>query len=273
MQVKVQLDEILTALETNAFVALELATTVGIQSVSNAKERLAEIDKERRKAEVDLQKAENQIEQLNDEIAGHDTADLARKRQLQQESLKEEGRLQTNIANVRKDIDQVRDELALAQKAIEGLASARTQRSTLRVSIATDLERTFTASIERLRDKLRTKVEQFATSAFKKMTTQPQYRSLEINSNYGLSIIDAAGRKVSACDTAGISTPSSKHLIDTKMPPNERNHTIVASRSPAIFEWYSIGSKPCSLFNHFPPELAHRRAVAAQFSATTALHS
>jgi hypothetical protein len=36
MQVKVQLDEILTALETNAFVALELATTVGIQSVSNA---------------------------------------------------------------------------------------------------------------------------------------------------------------------------------------------------------------------------------------------
>jgi DNA sulfur modification protein DndD len=39
-------------------------------------------------------------------------------------------------------------------------------------------------------------VEALASGAFKEMTTQKAYRGLEINSNYGLSIIDAAGGKV-----------------------------------------------------------------------------
>jgi len=176
-------------------VSAQLAALSKIRGV-NARDRLAEIDRDRKKAEVDLQRSENEIERLKEEVAGHDTAELARKRVLQQEALKEEGRLQTNILTVRKEIEQVREELAVAQKAIEGLASARSQKSTLKVSIATDLERTFTASIERLRDKLRTKVEALASDAFLHMTTQKGYRGLEINTNYGLTILDKAGRKV-----------------------------------------------------------------------------
>jgi DNA sulfur modification protein DndD len=147
-------------------------------------------------AEVELQRAENEIERLKDEIAGQDTADLARKRVLQQEAWKEEGRLQNSIAGVRRDIDKTREDLAVAQKAIEGLAPARSQRSTFKVSIATELERTFAASIEQLRDRLRARVEALANDAFKEMTTQKSYRGLEINSSYGLSIIDGGGRKV-----------------------------------------------------------------------------
>lgn len=176
-------------------VSSQLSALAKIRGV-NARDRLAEIDKDKRKAEVDLQRTENEIERLNEEIAGHDTAELARKRALQQEALKEEGRLQTSIGGVRKDIDQVREELAVAQKAIEGLASARSQRSTLKVSLVTELERTFGASIERLRDKLRTQVEELASTAFRKMTTQKAYSGLEINTNYGLTIVDKNGRKV-----------------------------------------------------------------------------
>jgi len=161
-----------------------------------ARERLAEIDRDARTTEVSLQRVENEIERVNDEIAGQDTADLARKRILLQEALKEQGRRETSIASVRLNIEKTREDLDVAQKAIEGLALGRSRQSTHKVSIAKDLERIFAASIEDLRDRLRSRVEELATGAFRKMTTQKAYRGLEINLNYGLSIIDGAGRKV-----------------------------------------------------------------------------
>lgn len=193
-------------------VSAQIAALSKIRGV-NARERLAAIDKDAKTAEVNLQRAENEIERLRDEIAGQDTADLARKRVLQQEHWKEEGRLQNSIAGVRRDIEKTREDLAVAQKAIEGLAPARSQRSTLKVSIATELERTFAASIEQLRDRLRTGVETLASGAFKEMTTQKAYRGLEINLNYGLSIIDANGGKV-PLRSAGAEQVVALSLID-----------------------------------------------------------
>ncbi|MFE0754300.1 AAA family ATPase [Inquilinus sp. NPDC058860] len=176
-------------------VSAQIASLAKIRGV-NARDRIADIDSEFKRMEVELQRAENEIERLNDEIAGHDTAELARKRALQQSALIEEGRIQTSIASTRKDIEKTKEDLAVSQKAIESLAPARSKKSTLKVSIATDLEKTFATSIERLRDRLRSRVEQLATLAFREMTTQKGYRGLEINSNYGLTIIDDTGRKV-----------------------------------------------------------------------------
>jgi DNA sulfur modification protein DndD len=193
-------------------VSAQLASLNKIRGV-NARDRLREIDKDARAAEVELQRTENEIERLKDEIAGQDTAELARKRALQTEALKEEGRLTQSIINVRRDIDKIKEELAVAQKAIESLAPARSKRSTLKVSIATDLERTFSASIEELRDRLRERVGSLANDAFKKMTTQKEYRGLEINSNYGLSIVDGAGRKV-PLRSAGAEQVVALSLID-----------------------------------------------------------
>lgn len=179
----------------------------------NARERLQEIDKEARAADVGAQKAENEIERLSDQIAGHDTAELARKRILHTEALKEEGRLTESIQAARRDVDKTKEELAIAQKAIEGMALGRSQRSTHKVSIVTGLERTFAASIERLRDRLRERVGLLANDAFKQMTTQKAYRGLEINANYGLSILDGAGRRVPV-RSAGAEQVVALSLID-----------------------------------------------------------
>jgi DNA sulfur modification protein DndD len=193
-------------------VSAQLASINKIRGI-NARDRLREIDKDAKAAEVELQRAENEIERLNDEIAGEDTAELSRKRVLQGEALKEDGRLSQSISNVRRDIEKIKEDLAVAQKAIEGLAPERSKRSTLKVSIATDLERIFAASIEELRDRLRTQVGKLADSAFKRMTTQKSYQGLEINSNYGLSILDSAARKV-PLRSAGAEQVVALSLID-----------------------------------------------------------
>ena len=173
----------------------------------NAKERLISIDRDIRSAEVEMQKSENEIARIEDQIAGHDTAELARKRVLKDDKFKEEGRLTESIKNKSCDIQQVKEKLLLAQKAIEGLAGARTQKSTLKVSMVTALEKIFQVSIERLRDRLRKIVEHFANEAFINMISQKAYRGLVINDSYGLSILDSQGRKVS------IRSAGAEHIV------------------------------------------------------------
>lgn len=173
----------------------------------NARVRLLSIDRDIRCAEVEMQRSENEIARFEDQIAGHDTAELARKRVLKDEKFKEEGRLTESIKSKSHDIQQIKERLLVAQKAIEGLAGARTQKSTLKVSMVTSLEKVFQVSIERLRDRLRKQVEHLANEAFTNMISQKAYRGLEINNSYGLSILDSQGRKVS------IRSAGAEHIV------------------------------------------------------------
>ena len=179
----------------------------------NAKDRLEQTEKALQGHHVRLTQIENDIETLRDEIAGYDTAEIARKRVLLTEKTREEGRLQGDIKDQNAERKKLVDELAVSQKAIEGLTKDRTQRSTVKVSLCSNLERAFSQSIEQLRDKLRKRVEELANDAFRHMTTQKSYRGLEINNNYGLQIVDSSGRHV-AVRSAGAEQIVALSLID-----------------------------------------------------------
>lgn len=179
----------------------------------NAKDRLWQVEKDIRGYQVFLTKVENKIEKLKDEIAGYDTAEIARKRILHEEKIKEEGRLQNDIQRQNTQRKKLVNDLEVSQKAIEGLTKNRTQRSTIKVSLCSHLEKVFSYSIERLRDKLRKRVEALANEAFKHMITQKTYRGLKINDNYGLQIIDASGHPV-AVRSAGAEQIVALSLID-----------------------------------------------------------
>lgn len=193
-------------------ISAQLGAIRSIRGVQAA-DRLKQLDYNVKVANVDLQRAENDIEKLRDEIAGHDTADLARKRVLLKETEKEEWQLQRDIQTVRQDIDKIRNDVAILQKSIETTAGARSQKSTLKVTIASALESVFAASVEKLRDRLRSNVERLSTDAFRSMTTQKAYTGLEINSNYGLSILDDKGHKV-PLRSAGAEQVVALSLID-----------------------------------------------------------
>ena len=179
----------------------------------HARDRLWQIEKDLQGYQVRLTQIENKIEKLKDDISGYDTAEIARKRVLHGEKIKEEGRLQDDIQRQKVQRKELVDHLAVSQKAIEGLTRHRTQRSTIKVSICSGLEMIFSQSIEILRDKLRERVEAFSNEAFRNMTTQKSYRGLEINDNFGLQIIGASGRHV-AVRSAGAEQIVALSLID-----------------------------------------------------------
>lgn len=183
-----------------------------IKGVS-ARARLHQINKDLQGHEVELTRVENEAANLEDEIKGYDTAEIARQRALRDAKLHEEGALQKDVNDRKKDIEKVKGDLAVTQRTIEGLSQARSQRSTVKARICGEIESVFNQSIERLRDKLREQVEDLATGAFKEMTTQKTYKGLEINQSYGLSIIDEHSRKVTV-RSAGAEQVVALSLID-----------------------------------------------------------
>lgn len=171
------------------------------------------IEVEMRKLDVDLIKAENDTEALTEEIKGFDTAEVARKRALRDQILKNESALERDIQLTQTNIEKVKKDLAIVAKTIQGMPQARAQRSTAAVNFLIKLEKVFSESIERLRDNLRHHVETKATDAFRHMTTQKAYRGLSINKNYGLTILDEHGRPVSL-RSAGAEQIVALSLID-----------------------------------------------------------
>ena len=180
---------------------------------TNAKERLRQLQKDVQGCQVRMTQVENEIEELRDEIAGYDTAEIERKRVLLGGKIKEEGNLQNDIEVQKRERQKLAEDLAVSQKAIEGLTKNRTQRSTVKVSLCSDLEKVFSQSIEQLRDELRERVQTLANEAFKQMTTQKSYQGLQINDNYGLQIIDGSGSYVTV-RSAGAEQIVALSLID-----------------------------------------------------------
>lgn len=179
----------------------------------NARDQIFQVNRDLQGHEVELTKVENESAKLRDEISGYDTAEIARKRSFRDSKLQEEATLQHDIANRKKELEKVKSDLAITQRTIEGLTQTRSQRSTIKAAVCSQLELVFAQSIERLRDRLRKAVEERATEAFRQMTTQKTFRGLEINQSYGLSILDDQGRKVTI-RSAGAEQVVALSLID-----------------------------------------------------------
>lgn len=175
--------------------------------------RLEAIDRDLAKISVEQTKLENDIEKLHDLIKGEDTAEIARRRALRDGLVRQEGGLDTSIKNAEASLDKTNKELAMLSRALENNPQARSSRGSVMVRISDALGRAFGHSVDKLRDDLKTRVEQLASDAFKRLTTQTKYSGLRINNNYGLSILDELGHEVSV-RSAGAEQIVALSLID-----------------------------------------------------------
>lgn len=198
--------------EALALVSGEIGTIENLLH-SGVVDRLQALKAEEGNLSVELTKIDNELEAIDEKIKGYDTEEIARKRRQRDGLVRSEGRLDGDIARTEAEITAIRKEIEILSRQLSSLPAARERRSTAKVEICQDLVRVFTGSIETLRDRLRYKVEEMATSAFKKLTTQSKYRGLKINENYGLTIIDENGQKVGV-RSAGAEQIVALSLID-----------------------------------------------------------
>ncbi len=156
--------------------------------------RLRQNEARQRELQVQLIRVETKEDDLEGEIRKFDTDQIMRQRA-------KRDRLKDQLTRLNRDIEQtkaIRDKYLKEQDHIATLisksAGGQGQKSSIRVNTYQDLEKIFSKGIDQLRDELRGDVERYATAAFAELTTEKSYSGLQINQNYGLSIVDQADR-------------------------------------------------------------------------------
>jgi DNA sulfur modification protein DndD len=161
---------------------------------NNEGNRVCELVAKQRKMQVSIIKIETDLDDIEEEIKDFDTDQIMRQRAKKE-------RLGNQLFKLDSDIKETKvslNKLGEAQAHISALISKSTgiqgQSSTIRVNLYQDLETIFKTGINELRDALRDQVADYASNAFSELTTEKTYAGLEINKNYGLSIIDHTGQ-------------------------------------------------------------------------------
>ena len=146
------------------------------------------------KNKVQLMSAENELDDLNEEIKGCDTDEIMRQRTHRQRYSKQLSRIENDIENDEKAIIENNEKQARISQLIAKSQGSNESLSTKRVECLEQLEDVFRDGIGHLRNKLRKDVETYASQTFKQLTTEKTYSGLQINQSYGLSILDPDGR-------------------------------------------------------------------------------
>lgn len=162
---------------------------------------------------VQLMTAENELDDLNDEIQGFDTDEIMRQRANRQRYFKQLTRIENDIDIDEKNIIENNEKQARISQLIAKSQGSNESLSTKRVEYLEQLENVFRDGIGQLRNKLRKDVETYATQTFKQLTTEKTYSGLQINQSYGLSILDPDGRVVEI-RSAGAEQVVALSLID-----------------------------------------------------------
>jgi DNA sulfur modification protein DndD len=164
-----------------------------IRSAEEGRRILQTLTKES-KEQVELIKVETKLEELNDEIKEYDTDHIMRQREKRDRLTGHKSRVAHAIENIKSKIEKNESEQEQISTLISKNKGAQGQQSSIRVNLYQELEQVFSQGIVQLRDSLRETVQQHASNAFAELTTEKTYSGLEINHNYGLSIIDHENR-------------------------------------------------------------------------------
>lgn len=155
--------------------------------------RICKLVTKRRKDQVSVIKIETQIDDIQEEIIGFDTEQIMRQREKKDRLGNQLFKLENDIKETKIQLNKLSEKQAHISALISKSSGSEGQSSTIRVNLYQNLEVVFKEGINELRDALRGQVETFASSAFSQLTTEKTYAGLEINSNYGLSILDHTG--------------------------------------------------------------------------------
>ncbi len=180
---------------------------------SDEMQRIIKIVAKERKLQVSLIKIDTDLEAINDEIKGHDTDYIMRQRQKHDLLISQKARLNQDIEGCKSEIQSITENQDHIAKLISKSSDVEVQLSSIRVNKYQELTEIFSKGIDKLRDSLRVDVAEYASNAFKQLTTETAYTGLEINKSYGLSILDREGRVLSE-RSAGAEQIVALSLID-----------------------------------------------------------
>lgn len=177
------------------------ATLLGMKAASK-KDVLELLEGQLASLEVELDDARGRLKTVREELERH--GDIESLSKGAQENVKALAQCLKKIENLRDGCQKEREKVKEVESALSTLedklnrASTNTemQAALRRVELCEQVSQIFEKGIAAYRDKLKEDVEHDATDLFLQISNDPDYSRLQINENYGLSIVHKSGEIV-----------------------------------------------------------------------------
>lgn len=177
------------------------ATLMGMKGTSK-KDVLELLERQLAKLEVEIDDANRQLKAVREELERH--GDIESLSKGTQENVKALAQCLKKIDNLRDGCQQEREKMKEVESALSTLedklnrasTNAEMQTALKKVELCEQVSNIFEQGIAAYRDKLKDDVERDATDLFLQISNDPDYSSLQINENYGLSIVHKSGEIV-----------------------------------------------------------------------------
>lgn len=158
-------------------------------------ERLAGLERQYRKAGLDLRRLEQQAEAVKERVKNHDRAEIAATEIQHEQCVRQILKLDSAIQDGETRSLELHGKLSRLQQQIAEAPGAD-PRLAVEASLYSGLSYLLLQAVAGFREQLRLQVEKEASEIFCAMTTEPDYAGLHINDRYGLTIVDSRGREI-----------------------------------------------------------------------------
>jgi DNA sulfur modification protein DndD len=145
---------------------------------------------------VEKQKRDYRVSEIVEQTMNIDESQIRKLSSEHERVIREIGIVEKGIQEEKEKLARVEDDIAKVEQQLRrigghGLASERARRE-----LCGGLSELFEEAIDIYRDHLREKVKNDATELFVKLTSEPDYTGLDINENYGLTIVHKDGQPI-----------------------------------------------------------------------------
>lgn len=164
----------------------------------NSKEKLEVYEEQLANVTVEINQAERQLKTVREDIDRYGDIDgLTELTQQHSQCLAKIKNLEEGKRAESAIISETQGSLATLDSQLNRNSSGTDMLIAKRkVELCEQIHNIFEKGIDAYRDKLKKDVERDATALFQKISNDPDYVKLEINENYGLSMVHASGEKV-----------------------------------------------------------------------------
>ena len=141
--------------------------------------------------EADIAAKEQELRRLRSALDELPENEVSRAQKDRDQALQDLGQQRAQIERVDREMAELREQLATARTSLRGAVDTKEQQAvTMTIDVTESLLRLFTAARDRFRDEMKDAVEATAGDVFLRLTHEPTFTGLQINSNYGLEILD-----------------------------------------------------------------------------------
>lgn len=189
---------------------------------------IGSIERDTRKADIDGERLRQTTEDIVERMKGLDPAEIANYERKQRKTQGLLAQLAHEIALAEERARGLRARAAQCQKEMASQDVPALRRLSESLAATEQMEALFGAAVAELIAQLRTEVQKHATEVFLTLTTDKSYRGLEINENYGLTILGASGSPISV-RSAGAEQVVALSLIGAL-------NRLAAKRGPVIMD-------------------------------------